>query len=249
VANNRFLRWALDVFSHNAVRNGLAVLAIVLGIVATGFSILAASIIFGLVFVGVVIIAVYAFHVRGERREIYQVLRCDATWEIEDTGGQCVVFTKDLKVRFLQNHVLAIDDPAWGDGALFAEYDCRPGAAVDRFRLGSQYHTVISLREFRNRGDVLDFQIRRKIVGGFTQAEEWVEMDVGRAVGPMSTKIVFPAARKPARESICWLARGEKQVHAFADDALRYLPDGRQELLFDVAKPRTGEVYVIKWRW
>lgn len=249
MTNNRFLRWALDVFSHNAVRNGLAVLAIVLGIVAAGFSILAASIIFGLVFVGVVIIAVYAFHVRGERREIYQVLRYEAAWEIEDSGGQSVVFTKDLKVRFLQNHVLAIDDPAWGDGDLFAEYECSPGAAVDRFRLGSQYHTLISLREFRNRGDILNFHIRRKIVGGWIQPEEWVEVDAGRAAGPISAKIIFPAARRPAAGSIRWLARGDKQVRAFAEDALLDLPDGRQQLTLDLPKPTAGDVYTIRWRW
>ena len=247
--NNRFVRALVDILSRNIVGSALAILAIVIGLVATQFSATAAALIFGLPFVAAAILAVYAFHVQNERREIFEVLDYFAQWEIQDPHGQSVVLTKRLKVRFLQNHVLAIDDPAWGDGDLFTEFSCRPGHDVDKFRAGPEWHTLISLREFRNKGDTEEFLIRRRITGGFTQEEEWVSIDTGRTVGTVHAEMIFPKERKPHPETLRWERRSDKQLHYLGTESISYLEDGRQCVTFRLPRPRTGEIYTIKWTW
>lgn len=247
--SNRFLRAVVDILSRNIVGSALAVLAIVIGLVATQFSIIAAALIFGLTLVAAAIVAVYAFYVQSERKEIFEVLDHFGQWEIQDAQGQSVVLSKRLKVRFLQNHVLAIDDPAWGDGELFAEYSCQPGEAVDRFRAGPEWRTLISLREFRNKGDIEEFLIRRRITGGFTQDEEWVAIETGRTIGAIHAEIIFPKERKPDPGTLRWERRSDRQVHHLTAEALSYLDDGRQCLTFRLDRPRMGEIYTIKWRW
>ena len=247
--NNRFLRAVVEILSKNIVGSALAVLAIVVGIVATDFSATAAALIFGFTLVSAAGVAVYAFHVQNECKEIFEILDHFGQWEIQDPRGQSVVLTKRLKVRFLQNHVLAIDDPAWGDGQLFAEYSCQPGVDVDKFTAGHEWRTLISLREFRNKGDIEEFVIRRRIVGGFTNDDEWVAIETGRTRGPIRAEIIFPAERPPVPEALKWERYSDKQVHRLPEGALTYLKDGRPCVTFSLPQPRRGETYTIKWRW
>ena len=60
-------------------------------------------------------------------RGLYEILDCDATFEILDPVGKKAVLTRREVVCFLQDNVVAIHDHAWGDGELFAEYRCQPG--------------------------------------------------------------------------------------------------------------------------
>lgn len=247
--DNRFLRGVLEILSKNIVGSALAALAIAVGIVATGFSATAAALIFGFALVAAAMVAIYAFHVQNECKEIFEILDHFGQWEVQDPHGQSVVLTKRLKVRFLQNHVLAIDDPAWGDGQLFAEYSCQPGEAVDKFTAGHEWRTLISLREFRNKGDIEEFVIRRKIAGGFTKDDEWVAIETARTVGTIRAEVIFPAERPPVPETLRWERHSDKQVHKLPEDALKYLKDGRPCVTFSLPHPRRGETYTLKWKW
>jgi hypothetical protein len=43
---------------------------------------------------------------------------------------------------------------------------------LDQYQDGFRYNILISLRETKNRGDVVDF-IERTVTGGFTKPNEW----------------------------------------------------------------------------
>ncbi len=76
---------------------------------------------------------------------MYEILDYEATLEILDLKGKKAVLTRREVIRFLQDNVVAIHDHAWGDGELFAEYRCQPGAPVDSYEDGSKWNVLISL--------------------------------------------------------------------------------------------------------
>jgi hypothetical protein len=110
---------------------------------------------------------------RRERHDgMYDILAYDATLELMDPKGQTAVFSRRQKVRFLQDNAIAFQDYAWGDGEIFAEYQCSPGVVVDRYQEGDQWNVLISLRETKIAGNIEDFHTTRTIKGGSTWIEE-----------------------------------------------------------------------------
>src|SRR5689334_20818707 len=63
----------------------------------------------------------------------YKVEAHHATLELMDHHGSTAVYTKRQLVTFLQNDVFAIQDQAWGDGDIFASYQCSPGVIADKY--------------------------------------------------------------------------------------------------------------------
>ena len=104
---------------------------------------------------------------RQSRDGIYEILEYESTLELLDSKGQTAIFSKRLRVKFLQDHVIAFQDHAWGDGDNLGHYTCSPGVIVDRYRDGDRWNILISLRETKNTGDVQEFYIRRAIKRGF----------------------------------------------------------------------------------
>ena len=78
---------------------------------------------------------------RLPQQGIYRVLDHHVTLELRDPQGNQAIYRKVQSVRFLQDHVIAFYDTAWGDGELFANYRCSPGYPVDRFRKGNRTYT------------------------------------------------------------------------------------------------------------
>lgn len=72
-------------------------------------------------------------------RGLYEVLSCEVTLSLVDVKGREAIYRKVQKVRFLQDHVIAYEDQAWGDGNLFADYKCSPGIPVDRYQDGNRW--------------------------------------------------------------------------------------------------------------
>ena len=58
---------------------------------------------------------------------------------------------QETRVRYLQDHILAYQDYAWGDGEILRNYRCTPGTPVDLYRLGHITYILISRREVKNR--------------------------------------------------------------------------------------------------
>ena len=76
-------------------------------------------------------------------RGTYKVDDHHVTLDLTDAGGNTAIYTKRQQVTFLQNNVFAIQDQAWGDGNIFADYKCSPGVAVDRFKEGYRWKILI----------------------------------------------------------------------------------------------------------
>ena len=103
---------------------------------------------------------------------IYEILDYNSTLEIQYANGEEATVTRREVIRFLQDNVVAIHDHAWRDGDIFAEYHCRPGIPVDFYEDGSKHNVLISLRETRNRGDVMKLWVQRVVRGGLCSSSE-----------------------------------------------------------------------------
>ena len=90
---------------------------------------------------------------------MYEVLAYESTLELRDRSGKRATFRKRERVRYLQDHVIAYQDQAWGDGKILLNYHCTPGIPVDQYRLGHKTYILISRHEVKNKGDVDEFNI------------------------------------------------------------------------------------------
>src|SRR5437867_3031415 len=103
----------------------------------------------------------------------YEILSYHSTLALEDGGGVIATFRRHQKIRFLQNGVTAILDHLWGDGVLVAGYTNGAGKLKDFFRDQNRHHLVIALERPMRRGDILEFDVKRTAMVGFTESEEW----------------------------------------------------------------------------
>ena len=191
--------------------------------------------------------SVHGLLARGREQGIYDVLEHHTVLELKDTRGEVAVLKRRQKVRFLQSYVAAITDHAWGDGEIFAEYHCSPGVPVDFYQDGSRHTVLISLRESKSRGDVLKFVIRRKIVGGFCKNDECWETEVYHRTRDLSVAIIFPRGRRCRRATVT--QRSTSKTVALGPKHLRFLADGRQQLTWEIRKPRLHDRYSLGWEW
>ena len=150
-------------------------------------------------------------------------------------------------MRFLQDNIIAFQDYAWGDGEIFADYRCSPGVAVDRYQDGDRWNILISLRETKSRGDIIDFRLERTIQGGFTQHEEWYQAEIRHSTRRLRLAVIFP------KERLCQRAilheRKHNRTQILGPEHLVQLPDGRQLLAWETTQVHHLEVYTLRWYW
>lgn len=178
---------------------------------------------------------------------IYEVLEQRRIVTLCDPRGQVATVETVQSVRFRQNHIAALVDYVWGDGEILAEYGCSPGLPVDAYREGTRTVVLVSLRELKNRGDRLVFQTHRRIMGGFVRAEECWETEVYHRTGRLEVQIIFPKERPCQRATVT--VQSTAQTVALGPECLHPLPDGRQALVWTLAKPRLNERYRLHWTW
>lgn len=178
---------------------------------------------------------------------MYEVLDYESTLEIVDRKGDTAVLRRREVIRFLQDNVVAIHDHAWGDGQIFADYRCQPGTAVDFYKDGSKFNVLISLRETKNRGDVLEFWVERVIKQGLLQEMEWLETEIDHWTRKMRLNVIFPKERPCRRATLSRRSTGKVSVLSHKHFAL--LPDGRQKLTFETKDPKLHDRYSIRWMW
>lgn len=178
---------------------------------------------------------------------MYEILEYDARLEIMDPEGRDAVLTRHEVIRFLQDNVVAIHDHAWGDGEILAEYQCQPGRPVDIYQDGSKYNILISLRETKNRGDVIDLWIERVIKEGFTETTEWLETEIDHWAEHLKLSVVFPEERPCRRATLT--QRSTDETVTLDGHHFSYLSDGRQILTWEKSRPKLHDRYTIKWRW
>jgi len=180
-------------------------------------------------------------------RGMYEILDYDATLELLDRSGAEATFMRREVIHFLQDNIVAIHDHAWGDGQIFAGYRCQPGVPVDFYADGSKHNVLISLRETKNAGDVIELWIERRVKDGFMDAEEWLETEVDHLMKKLRLSIIFPQTRPCRRATLS--RRSSPEVIALAQNHLALLPDGRQKLTWCTGTPKLHERYTIKWVW
>ena len=187
-------------------------------------------------------------HVASRRSQgIYEVLDHDTTLELLDSAGKVAIVERRQKVRFRQDHVVAIADYAWGDGRIFAQYKCSPGVPVDVYEHGSKHTVLISLREAKSRGDVARFKMQRKILGGFIERSEWWETEIYHRTRHLKVNVIFPRDRHCQRATIT--QRSTSKTVALGVEHFQFLSDGRQRLSWEITRPVLHDVYTLKWRW
>ncbi len=178
---------------------------------------------------------------------MYEILAYDATLEIRDARGHEASLVRHEVIRFLQDNVVAIHDHAWGDGELFTEYHCQPGIPVDFYEDGSKHNVLISLRETKNRGDVIDLWIERVISEGLRQKDEWLETEIDHRMKYLKLSIIFPRDRRCQRAILT--RRSTNQTTILEGRHFSTLSDGRQQLTWETNRPKLHDIYTIKWRW
>ena len=118
---------------------------------------------------------------RGLSNEgMYEVLDYEATLELQNQKGTRAIFEKRLRVRYLQDNIIAFQDFAWGDGEILLNYRSSPGVPVDRYRSGFKTFILLSLREINNRDDIDEFNIRWDIRRGFLTEDGYWGADVSQ---------------------------------------------------------------------
>lgn len=182
-----------------------------------------------------------------QHQGMYEILDYDSTLELLDATGENAIFVKRQQVKFLQNNIIAFQDYAWGDGDIFADYQCSPGVVVDRYQEGDRWNVLISLRETKNRGDIEDFYIQRTVRNTYTQSEEWRQVEIRHLTRRLKIAIIFPKERRCQRATL--LQRSKHQTVVLGPEHFTNLPDGRQVLTWETGKIKGFEIYTIRWRW
>ncbi len=179
--------------------------------------------------------------------KMYESLRYESELELVDGKGTKAIFRKFQKVRFCQDNIIAYHDLAWGDGNIFADYQCSPGVAVDHYREGNIYHILISLRETKNRGDVEEFYIKRTIHNGFRRKREYYQNRINYPIHHFSTSVIFPTERPP--KQVALVEHNRKRTTELGPEYIQLLPDGRRKATWEINRPRVYETYSIRWDW
>lgn len=187
------------------------------------------------------------FFAQRQLSGIYEILAYDSALELLDAKGRVAVFKRHQKVKFLQNHITVFQDHAWGDGNIFADYKCSPGLVVDRYQEGDRWNILISLRETKSKGDITDFYIERTVKNGFTNDEEWWQVEVWDKTDRLLLSLIFPATRHCQRAVL--QTRGGNKTVVLDHQHFHRLPDGRQLIQWEANNLSPAEVYTLRWQW
>jgi hypothetical protein len=178
---------------------------------------------------------------------MYEVLEYEARLELFDSRGEKAILRKREKVRYLQDNIIAYQDKAWGDGQIFADYQCSPGVEVDRYREGHRFQILISLRETKHRNDVDEFHIERTVKNGFTKTTEDFHIEIDHITRKLTLSVVFPHKRFPKQVSLIE-QNATRTTPLTAQDRIM-LPDGREQFSWTTNKPKLFEAYILRWEW
>lgn len=190
--------------------------------------------------------ALVAYLKRSRQQGIYEILDYETTLELSATG-KTAHFLKRQKVRFLQNHVISFQDRAWGDGEIFADYQCAPGIVADRYQIDDRWNILISLRETKSRGDIEEFFIQATYKDSYLADEEWQQVEIRHQTCRLKMTVIFPKRRHCRRAVLHERRRNRTTV--LAESHFSDLPDGRQALSWETRRIRQYEVYTLRWRW
>jgi hypothetical protein len=172
----------------------------------------------------------------------YTVLAFDATLLLHDPLGLRATFVRRQSIQFAQDGVGAILDHVWGDGIMLTDYWSDAGRLIGSIRDGPRRHLVLALGRRTRCGEVVRFQVRRRVMAAFVAPEEWVETVVDHPVQQLRRTVVFPPER-PCRLAV--LDVGGRQTRLpIAHDAA-----GRTWVTVAVPVPLAHTAHTVRWLW
>jgi len=177
----------------------------------------------------------------------YKVESHQSILELCDTDGQTAKYTKRQTINFTQNNVFAIQDQAWGDGEIFAEYQTSLGKPVDWYEEGHRWKVLISLRASRNRGEQEAFWIERIIKNGFTKQVNNFSVRIDHPTKHLSLAVIFPNGRLPRH--ILLLEQNAKKSHTLKNEHITSYSREQTQYTYPIPKPHLFEEYSLRWEW
>jgi hypothetical protein len=177
----------------------------------------------------------------------YSVLSHETTWDIAESDGSLVYATRVKQIRIDQNNVFALYDFSNGDGDRTIEYS--PGKCVSKFiGHGGKDYDLIDLGRIYNRGERLDFKVKRTVRDGFLADRELVAVDTRDATERMTLKILWPADRPPTS---LILGRGTPSHDWKNEDVLNEVKKEGERPTYrvDIYSPDKGGSTTIEWEW
>lgn len=178
---------------------------------------------------------------------VYEVLDYECKLELKDKDGKNARIQKREKIRYLQDYITSYQDQAWGDGEILLNYRCSPGIPVDQYRLGHKTYKLISLREFRNKGDIDEFNIEWDMKNGFLVNTGFWGTAINHRTKKVTIKVIFPKDRHPLHVSIT--ESNFRRTQILGEETHQILSDGRLMIVWENTRPRLYEDYVLRWEW
>jgi hypothetical protein len=178
---------------------------------------------------------------------MFEVLDYETILEIKDRYGRKAKVTKNQKVKYLQDNIIAYQDQAWGDGEILKNYQSSKGKPVDKYRLGEMRHVLISLREVKHKGDIDEINISWDWENGFLVPTGFWGTKISHKTRMVSVKVIFPKSRPPKKAYIYFTSN--RKTKELASESIKRLADGKWCIKWGIKKPKISENYVIKWEW
>lgn len=167
--------------------------------------------------------------------------------ELKDDQGYITAYSKHQRMKFIQNNVFAVQDQVWGDGNIFADYQCSPGIVADIYKEGYRYKLLISLRSTKNKGDLEDLLIERMVENGFTTAVGNFQTQIDHPTKELLISVIFPASRPP--KTLTLIEQNSQRSTILGQEHIQHLPDSRVKYSWGTKKARLYEGYILRWEW
>lgn len=178
---------------------------------------------------------------------VYEMLDYETTLVLHDTKGIKATLNKRMKVKYLQDNIIAFQDYAWGDGKFLRNYKSSPGIKVDQYKLGYKTVVLLSLREIKNRGDIDEHNIEWEIKDGFLKSDGFWETSVTSRMKKLRVSVIFPKDRPPLHLTL--IESNRRKTRVLGDEHIKKLPDGRCKVCWQKRKPILYEHYLLRWEW
>jgi hypothetical protein len=174
------------------------------------------------------------------------VLEDENRWDLTDRGKKSTA-TRTKKLRFMEDRVITLLDWAAGDGRGSSTYSC--GTPVRDFKLDGRHYRLLLLERFYNRGDELDFCIRRRGEDRFPNTTERVRVEAAHIISVLKMTVRWPADRPPKAVRLRKTTAAGRFSTTTVSGAVTDTPDGRREYTTTITDPELGGETAIEWDW
>jgi hypothetical protein len=168
----------------------------------------------------------------------FETIKFSGRVEILDREGRVARFRRRQRIRFLEDGVSVFFDRIWGEGVLLAGYQTSSLRIIDAIPSRKGYVIALALPRPFSRGEVLDIETERRIVGAFVY--DWGYWDSAMAVPTelLAIDVRTPAGLNMRRPDIVAPAHGQMDATA-----------SHRHLTFRVSKPALDIPYKLRWNW